>query len=101
MSGATGPIWALVVVLALAWVLTQTGTVRLGVDFNLWVHILLVLAVLGVVFNLFVVPFLSRGRTTTTRTASDASGTVAPPGAPATGTTSQAVEQETRDRTTL
>ena len=101
MGSATGLIWALVVLLVLAWVLTQTGTVNLGVDFNLWMHVLLVLAVLGVVFNLFIAPFLNRGRTTTTRVSSDTSGSAAPPGAPASGTTSREVEQETRDRTTL
>ena len=92
MGGATGLIWALVVLLALAWVLAQTGTVNLGVDFNLWVHILLVLAVLGVVFNLFIAPLLGRSRTTTT--SSTESG-------PASGTTHREVEQDTRDRTSM
>ena len=47
MGGAVGFIWVMVAILALAWVLMQTGTVKLGVDFNLWVNVLLVLAVLG------------------------------------------------------
>src|SRR5215210_5101574 len=72
MGGAAGFIWVMVVILALAWALVQTGTVRVGVDFNLWVNILLGLAVLGAIFNLFVIPFL--GRRTTTTTAADARG---------------------------
>ena len=128
MGGAAGFIWVMVVILALAWALVQTGTVRVGVDFNLWVNILLGLAVLGAIFNLFVIPFL--GRRTTTTTAADARGsatptaapvapvTTAPPGTPvagqpvvgqpiagqpvvgqpAAGAASQEVVQETRDR---
>src|SRR3954453_1453156 len=64
MGGASTFIWIMVVVLGLAWALTVSGTVNLGVNFNLWVNLLLVLAVLGAVFNLFVVPFLGRSRTT-------------------------------------
>ena len=116
MGSAGMFIWAMVVILALAWALVQTGTVNLGVDFNLWVNILLVLAVLGVIFNLFIVPFLSRSRTTSSSAHTAGStapgvaptavppGTVVPgaaPGAPATGAASQEVVQETRDRTTL
>ena len=67
MAGASAFIWVMVVILGLAWALTQTGTVNLGVNFNLWVNLLLVLAVLGAVFNLFIVPFLGRSRTTSTR----------------------------------
>ena len=52
MGGASAFIWVMVVILGLAWALTQTGTVNLGVNFNLWVNLLLVLAVLGAVFNL-------------------------------------------------
>jgi hypothetical protein len=105
MSSAVGFIWVLVAILALAWVLMQTGTVKLGVDFNLWINILLVLAVLGAVVNLIVVPLLGRSRTT--RTTVNTSGTTsapppaaaAGPGAPAEGATQQEVVQETRDRT--
>ena len=119
MGGAAGFIWVMVVILALAWALVQTGTVRVGVDFNLWVNILLGLAVLGAIFNLFVIPFL--GRRTTTSTAADARGSATPTtaapvapavtaapgtpvagqpvvGQPAAGATSQEVVQETRDR---
>ena len=117
MGSAGMFIWAMVVILALAWALVQTGTVNLGIDFNLWVNVLLVLAVLGVIFNLFIVPFLSRSRTTST--SAHTAGTAAPgvvptaapptavppgtvaPGAPASGAASQEVVQETRDRTTL
>jgi hypothetical protein len=104
MSSAVGFIWVLVAILALAWVLMQTGTVKLGVDFNLWINILLVLAVLGAVVNLIVVPLLGRSRTTRT-TVSTSGTTTAPPaaaagtGAPAEGATQQDVVQETRDRT--
>jgi hypothetical protein len=122
MGAASSFIWIMVVLLGLAWALAQTGTVNLGVNFNLWVNLLLVLAVLGAIFNLFIVPFLSRSRTTTTATHSDAVGqtnvggvttapaaTVAPPPtaaapvAPAahSGAASQEVVQETRDRTSL
>ena len=75
MSGAAAFIWILVVILALAWALMQTGTIR-GVNLDLWINILLVLAVLGAVFNLFVMPFLGRSRTT--RTSASAAGTTAP-----------------------
>lgn len=120
MGGASAFIWIMVVILGLAWALTQTGTVNLGVNFNLWVNLLLVLAVLGAVFNLFVVPFLSRSRTTTSsaRTEGSSVGTpvapaaVVPPAAapaapvattaaPQSGAAAQEVVQETRDRTTL
>ena len=80
MGSAVMFLWAMVVILALAWALAQTGTVNLGVNFGLWVNLLLALAVLGALFNLVVVPFLGRSRTT--RTSSTASGTAAPPAAP-------------------
>ena len=109
MSGATGFLWLAVVLLALMWVLNYTGTIRFGVNFDLWLTVLLVLSVLGAVFNMFIVPFLGRSRTS--RTESSASGTVAPgaapPGAvppggpPASGAGQQEVVQETRDRTTM
>jgi len=118
MGGASAFIWVMVVILGLAWALTQTGTVNLGVNFNLWVNLLLVLAVLGAVFNLFIVPFLGRSRTTSSsaRTegssvggpAATATPTAAAPGAPVatgaaphSGAAAQEVVQETRDRTTL
>jgi hypothetical protein len=105
MSGAVGFIWAIVAILALAWVLMQTGTVKLGVDFNLWINALLVLAILGAVVNLIVVPLLGRSRTsrTTVSTAGTTTGAqpaAAPPAAPAEGATQQEIVQETRDRTT-
>jgi hypothetical protein len=116
MGGASAFIWVMVVILGLAWALTQTGTVNLGVNFNLWVNLLLVLAVLGAVFNLFVVPFLGRSRTTSSsaRTEGSSVGAPAPPAAaaptpvepatgaaPRSGAASQEVVQETHDRTTL
>jgi hypothetical protein len=119
MGGASAFIWVMVVILGLAWALTQTGTVNLGVNFNLWVNLLLVLAVLGVVFNLFVVPFLGRSRTMTSsaRTEGTSVGTPATPAAgappaatpaepvattaPHSGAASQEVVHETRDSTTL
>ena len=103
MGGAVGFIWAVVAILALAWVLMQTGTVKLGVDFNLWINALLVLAILGAVVNLIVVPLLGRSRTsrTTVSTSGTATGAPAPPAAaPAEGATQQEIVQETRDRTT-
>src|SRR5579884_3160362 len=122
MAGASAFIWVMVVILGLAWALAQTGTVNLGVNFNLWVNLLLVLAVLGAIFNLFVVPFLGRSRSTSTSVRTDTSSVggatpaapVAPaaPAAPAaptapaatasqTGAASQEVVQEMRDRTTV
>ena len=120
-SGAVGFIWVMVVVLALAWALSFMGAIP-GLNFNLWINILLVLAVIGAIFNLFVVPFLGRSRTTrteasasgtTTPTAAPGAvvppaagavvppGTVVPPAAPAAGAGQQEVVQETRDRTTM
>jgi hypothetical protein len=112
MGGAAGFIWVMVVILALAWALVQTGTVNLGVDFNLWVNVLLGLAVLGLIFNLFILPFL--GRKTTSTTSASASGTAAPaappaapaapaattadPNVPATSAGQREVVQETKDR---
>ena len=112
-SGAVGFIWVMVVVLALAWALSFMGAIP-GLNFNLWINILLVLAVLGAVFNLFILPFLGRSRTTrteasasgtTTPTAAPGAvvppGTVVPPAAPAAGAGQHEVVQETRDRTTM
>jgi hypothetical protein len=108
MSGAAAFIWILVVVLALAWALMQTGTIR-GVNLDMWINVLLILAVLGAVFNLFVMPFIGRSRTT--RTSAAASGTSAPAASapvapavttqPAAGAAEQEVVQETRDKPTL
>ena len=85
MGGASAFIWVMVVILGLAWALTQTGTVNLGVNFNLWVNLLLVLAVLGAVFNLFVVPFLGRSRTTSSSARTEGSSVGAPVGASGNG----------------
>mgnify|MGYP000123802379 CR=1 FL=1 len=110
MSGAAGFLWLIVVILALVWVLNYTGTVRLGVNFDVWLTVLLVLALLGAVFNMFVVPFLGRSRTTRTVSSSQAQEAVAPaptaePPPPAGGTTGGVSQretvQETRDQTTL
>ena len=104
MSAAVGFIWAIVAILALAWVLMQTGTVKLGVDFNLWINALLVLAIVGAVVNLIVVPLMGRSRTSRTTVSTSGATTGAPPapatGAPAEGATQQEIVQETRDRTT-
>ena len=54
MGGATGFLGMAVVILALGWALQLTGTVNLGMNLNLWLPVLLVLAVLGAVFNMFV-----------------------------------------------
>jgi hypothetical protein len=94
MGGAAGFMWVIVVILGLAWVLIQTKTVNIGVDFNLWINLLLVLAVLGAAINLIVLPLL--GRRSTTRTTVETSGTSA--AAPASSTTSQEVVQETQER---
>ena len=108
MGSAAGFIWVMVVILALAWALVQTGTVRLGVDFNLWINVLLGIAVLGAIFNLFIMPFL--GRRTTTTTSASAAGTRVPDGpraavveppAGASGASQREVVQETRDRPSL
>ena len=119
MGGAAGFLWLAVVILALAWALELTGTVRLGVNLGMWLPVLLVLTLLGAVFNMFVMPFIGRSRTT--RTSATSAGTAAPaavapgtvattpvaPGTvpatttPAAGSAQQEVVQETRDRTTL
>ena len=106
MGGATGFLWMAVVILALGWALQLTGTVNLGLNLNLWLPVLLVLAVLGAVFNMFVVPFLGRTRTSTvnaTGTAAGAAvpGTVPPTVAPVGGASQQEVVQQTRDHTSL
>jgi hypothetical protein len=108
MGGATGFLWMAVVILALGWALQRTGTVNLGLNLNFWLPVLLVLAVLGAVFNMFVVPFLGRTRTrTSTANATGPTvvaavpGAVSPMGAPVSGVAQQAVVQQTRDHTSL
>jgi hypothetical protein len=99
MGAATGFLWLVVVTLAAMWALNLTGTVRIGVDLSLWLNILLVVAFIGALFNMFVMPFLGRTRTTTS-TASG-SGTTARPAAdsrPASGSHQQETVEETRDR---
>jgi hypothetical protein len=99
VTGAAVFIWIIVAILALAWLLTQTGTVRLGIDFGFWINLLLILAVLGVVLNLFVLPFLSRSRkTTTSTTAADTSAGAAPgTGAPVARESQRESVQETKE----
>jgi hypothetical protein len=111
MGGAAGFLWMAVVILALAWALELSGTVRLGINLGFWLPALLVLALLGAIFNMFVMPFMGRSRTT--RTAAAASGTAAPVAAapaattaptttvPASGAAEQEVVTETRDRPSL
>jgi hypothetical protein len=109
MGSAAAFIWVMVVILALAWALAQTGTLRLGVNFDMWVNILLVLAVLGAIFNLFIAPFLGRRTTTTTSSSAQGSTTAGPGVAPtaptqttgASGAEHHEVVQETRDRPSL
>src|SRR5262249_22838495 len=104
MGGATGFLWLAVVVLAMVWALEGTGTISGVPSLSTWLSVLLVLAILGAIFNMFVMPFLGRSRTT--RTAASASGTTAPAAAapstvaptttaPAAGTTEHEVVQET------
>jgi hypothetical protein len=107
-GGATGFLWMAVVILALGWALQRTGTVNLGLILNLWLPVLLVLAVLGAVFNMFVVPFLGRTRTSTSTAnatgptvVAAVPGAVSPMGAPVSGVAQQAVVQQTRDHTSL
>src|SRR3954471_3571699 len=112
MGGAAGFLWMAVVILALAWALQLSG-MNIGVNLGVWLPVLLVLALLGAIFNMFVMPFMGRSRTT--RTSAAASGTAAPaavapaasvPAAttvpattvPAAGAAEQEVVQETRDR---
>jgi hypothetical protein len=112
MGSAAGFLWLAVVLFVLAWVLQLTGTVSLGLNLNIWLPVLLVITLAGAVFNMFVVPFI--GRTRTTRTMTHAAGTgrpppspgavppgAAPPSAPASGSVEQEVMQETRDKPTL
>jgi hypothetical protein len=104
VTGAAAFIWIVAAVLALAWLLTQTGTVRLGVDFGFWINLLLVLAVLGAALNLFVLPFLSRSRktTTTSTTAADTAAGAAPgAGAPAARAAQREAVQETKEQPPL
>jgi hypothetical protein len=99
VTGAAVFIWIIVAVLGLAWLLTQTGTVRLGIDFGFWINVLLVLAVLGAALNLFVLPFLSRSRkTTTTATAADTAVGAAPgAGAPGARESQREAVHETKE----
>jgi len=110
MGGATGFLWLAVVILAMVWALQYTGTISGGPSLSTWLPVLLVLSILGAVFNMFVMPFIGRSRTT--RTAASASGTTAPaaaaPGTVAPTTTARAagaaeheVVQETHDRPSL
>ena len=114
MGGAAGFLWMAVVILALAWALDLSGTVHLGLNLGFWLPVLLVLALLGAIFNMFIMPFMGRSRTT--RTSAAASGTAAPAApaatvppattvptttAPATGAAEQEVVTETRDRPSL
>jgi hypothetical protein len=126
MGSAAGFLWMAVVILALAWALQLSGTVNTGFNLGIWLPVLLVLALAGAVFNMFVMPFL--GRTRTARTSVSAAGTTAPAavppvvptagvpaqpavipptgatpsGVPAANTTAQQeVVQETRDQPTL
>ena len=111
MGGAAGFLWMAVVILALAWALDLSGTVHLGLNLGFWLPVLLVLALLGAIFNMFIMPFMGRSRTT--RTSAAASGTAAPAAAappattvptttaPASGAAEQEVVTETRDRPSL
>jgi hypothetical protein len=107
MNGAAGFLWIAIVILALASALQWTGTVNLGLDLNIWLPVILVLALLGALFHMFIMPFL--GRTRTTRSSTTAAGTsapaaaaaTAPAGAPTSGATQQEVVQQTRDQPTL
>src|SRR3954454_22514061 len=118
MGGAAGFLWMAVVILALGWALQLSGTVNLGLNLGFWLPVLLVLALLGAIFNMFVMPFMGRSRTT--RTAAAASGSATPGAAapvaaapaapavaattvpttavPAAGAAEQEVVTETRDR---
>jgi hypothetical protein len=100
VTGAAVFIWIIVAVLALAWLLTQTGTVQLGIDFGFWINLLLILAVLGAALNLFVLPFLSRSRkTTTSTTAADTEAGTAPgAGATAARESQRESVQETKEQ---
>jgi hypothetical protein len=100
MGAATGFLWLVVVILAAMWALNATGTVRIGVDLAMWLNILLIVAFIGALFNMFVVPFLGRTRTTTS--SASGSGASARPTAdsrPVAGAShQQEVVEETRDR---
>jgi hypothetical protein len=103
VTGAAVFIWIIVAVLALAWLLTQTGTVQLGIDFGFWINMLLILAVLGAALNLFILPFLSRSRTTTTSTtaADTEAGTAPGTGATAARESQRESVQETKEQPPL
>jgi hypothetical protein len=97
-----------VVRLALAWALQMTGTVNLGVNLGIRLLILLGLALLRALFNMFVMPFMGRRRTTgTSATAAGTTilpggfGTIRPGTAPASGASEHGVVQEPRDKPTL
>src|SRR5262249_13595807 len=110
MGGATGFLWLAVVILAMVWALEYTGMISGGPSLSTWLSVLLVLAILGAIFKMFVMPSLGRSRTP--RTAASTSGPTAPaaaaPGtvaptttAPAAGATEHEVVQETHDRPSL
>jgi len=63
-------------ILALAWAFQLTGTINLGVNLGVWLPVLLVLTLAGAAFNMFVMPFMGRSRTS--RRAASAAGTSAP-----------------------
>ena len=95
MGAATGFLWLAVVILAAIWALQTFGFINAGVDLGFWLPVLLVIALAGALFNMFVMPFLGRRRTTrTSASATDAA-------APASGSTQQEAVQETRDRPSL
>jgi len=108
MGGATGFLWMAVVILALAWALQLTGTVNVGLNLNIWLPVLLVLALLGAVFHMFVMPFLGRTRTSTSTVnatgpavVAAVPGAVSPTEAPVGGASQQEVVQQTREHTSL
>jgi len=101
MTGAANFLWIIIALLLIAWALAVTGTINLGVNFSLWINVLLVLALVGAVLNLVVFPFLSRTRKSSTvvsdtGTAADTAG-----GAATTGTARREAVQETKEGQSL
>jgi hypothetical protein len=57
----------------------MTGTVNLGIDLDIWLPFLLVITLVGAIFNMFVMPFMERSRTMqTSATAARAPAATAP-----------------------
>ncbi len=49
-------IWTIVLLLGIAWLL------GFSIDIGSWIHLLLLLAIIGIIYNLLITPFLAARR---------------------------------------